>query len=121
MVLGAEREMQLLCLSTLCLPVSTKRLLLVIAAMQKYKVLVRGCFLQQQPLQHLLVGPLATEIILINLELQDVRKKKAFTNLTSAKTLKHTIHFQLHDHVSVSLNVVAYRHKDKLKQHLFLQ
>ena len=68
-MLGAEWVVLFPLLSTLCPLVAPGWLLLVIAAVDEHGVLVLRRFLQQQPLQHLFVGSLPTEIILVNLEL----------------------------------------------------
>lgn len=70
LVFGAERVVllrpRLFCLRALVAP---SRPLLVIAAVHQHHLFAGGALLQQQPLQHLLVRPLPSEIVFINLEL----------------------------------------------------
>lgn len=70
-VLWAEWMVLFSFISTLCPLVSFWWLLLIIAAVDEFRVLVWRRFLHQQPLQHLFVRPLPSEVVLIDLELQE--------------------------------------------------
>lgn len=77
LVFGAERMMLLRPRFFSLRPlVSPWRRLLVIAAVRQHQLFAGGGVLQQQPLQHLLVRPLPTEIVFINRELQHKRQNQ---------------------------------------------
>ena len=73
-MLGAERVVLFSFLCTLRPLVASLWLLRVIAAVDEHRVPVGRRFLQQQPLQHLFVGALPSEVVLVNLELWQCQK-----------------------------------------------